>query len=64
MQEALDERTCITIINYLINPVADIRWHIKSCERVENKRVGFTSQQVMDAVIEYGKVPVMIQSYA
>ena len=27
--EALDERTCITLLNSLINPVDDLRWHIK-----------------------------------
>ena len=64
MPEALDKRTCLTLLNSLINPVSDLRWHINSCERVENKGVGFTAQQVIDAVLDYAKVPVTIQSYA
>ena len=40
------------LLNYLINPVANIRWHIKSFERVENKGVGLTAQQVIDAVLD------------
>ena len=62
--EALDEQTCLTLLNSLINPVANIRQHTKSCERVENKGVELTAQQVMDAVIEYEKVTVIIQYYA
>ena len=62
--EALDERTFITLLNSLIDPLSNLRWHIKICERVENKGVGFISQQVMDAILEYSKIPVTIQSYA
>ena len=58
--EALDEHTFLTLINYLINPVAYLLRNIKSCEIVENKGVGFTAQQVIDAVLDYAKVPVMI----
>ena len=64
MPEALDKCTSLTILNYLINPVANLRRHIKICERVDNKGVGFTSQKFMDAVLEYAKVPVTIQYYA
>ena len=60
--ESLDGRTFLTLINDLINPIADLRWNIKSCERVENKGVVFTAQQVMAAVINYAQVPVTIQS--
>ena len=63
MPEALDERTCITLLNSLINPSYDLGWNIKICERVDNKRFGFTSQEVMNSVLEYDKVPVTIQSY-
>ena len=62
--EALDECTCLTLLNPLINPVADLNRHIKIYERVENKGVGLTGQQVMDDVLEYLKVSVIIQSYA
>ena len=62
--EALDECTCLTHLNCLINPVADLFWQIKSCERVENKGVGFTAAKVMDAGLDYAKVPVTIQAYA
>ena len=54
--EALDKRTSLTLLNSLINPVANLQWNIKSCERVENTAVGFTAQQVMDAVLDYAKV--------
>ena len=64
MLEALDERTCITLLNSLINPVSDLRRHIKIYERVDNKGFGFTSQEVMNSVLEYAQVPVTIQSYA
>ena len=50
--EALDERTFLIILNYLINYVANVCWYIKSCKRVENKGFGFTAQQVMDAVLD------------
>ena len=49
--EALNERTCLMILNYLINNVANIRWHINIFKIVENKGAGFTLQQVMDAVL-------------
>ena len=62
--EALDECTCLTLLNSLINPVSNLSWNIKICERVENKGVVFTPQQVMDYVLEYAKVPIVIQSYA
>ena len=62
--EELDERTSIKILISLINPVDDLFRNIKICERVENKGIGFTSQQVMDAVLEYAKVPVTIGYYA
>ena len=62
--EALDERTCLTLLNSLINPVANLHWHIKICKRVENKWVVFIAQQVMDAVLDYSKVLVTIQSYS
>ena len=32
--EVLDERTCLTLLNSLTNPVANLCWHIKICERV------------------------------
>ena len=64
MREVLDECTCLTLIDTLINPVANVRWHINIRERVENKGVVFIAQQVMDAVIDYVKVLVTIQSYA
>ena len=37
--------------------------NINICERVENKRAGFTAQQIMYDVLEYAKVPVTIQYY-
>ena len=40
--EELDEHMCITLLNYLINPVVDLWRLIKICERVDNKGVGFT----------------------
>ena len=58
----LDNCTFLTLLNYLINPVAAIFWHIKSCERVENTGVGFTAQKVIDDVLDYDKVPVTIDS--
>ena len=58
--EALDERTCLTFHNSLMNHVANIRRHIKSWEIVENKEVGFTEQQVMNSVHDHAKVPVTI----
>ena len=51
------------LFNYLINTVANIRWHIKISRRVGNKGVRFTAQQVMDTVLDYAKVPFKIQSY-
>ena len=51
MPEALDERMCITLLNYLINPVSDLLHNIKSCDIVDNKGVVFTSQQVMNTVM-------------
>ena len=62
--EALDEITCLTIINFLIKLVADLRRHIKICGIVENKGILFISQQVMYTILEYAKVPITIQSYA
>ena len=62
--EALDERTCLTLLNFLINSVTNLCRHIKIFERVENKGFVFTSQQVMDAVLKYAMVPVKIQSHA
>ena len=50
--EALNERTCLTFFNFLINHTANLRWHIILSKIVENKGVGFTLQQVMDAVID------------
>ena len=35
--EVIYERTFLTILNYLVNPVSYLRCHIKTCERVENK---------------------------
>ena len=32
--ETLDERSCLMFLNSLINPVANLRRHIKSCEKV------------------------------
>ena len=61
---ALDERKCLTLLNSLIRPSSYLYHHIKRCERVENKGVVFTSQRVMDDVLEYAKVPNTIQSYA
>ena len=61
--EALDKCMCITLLNYLINPYSNLRQNIKICERVDNKGVGLTSQDVMNSVLEYDKVPVKIQSY-
>ena len=52
------------LLNSLINNVADLCINIKSCEIFENKGVGFTAQQVMDAILDYAKVPVTIQSYS
>ena len=46
----------------IINPIADLRQKIKSYEKVENQGHGFTSQHMIDAVIEYSKVPATIQS--
>ena len=63
MPEALDERTCLTLLNSLINPSSKLGWNIKICERVNNKAFGLTSQEVMNSVLEYDKVPVTIQSY-
>ena len=37
MTEALDECTCIMLLNYLINIVVDIRRHINIFKRVEIK---------------------------
>ena len=48
----------------MINLVAELIQNIKRCEITENKGFGFTSQQVMDAVLEYAKVTVTIQYYA
>ena len=62
--EALDECTCLKLLNYIINHMDDIRRHINIFKRVENKGFGFIAQQVMDAVLEYAKVPITIQSYA
>ena len=62
--ESPDERMCLTLLNLLINPVSDLRWHIKIYERVKNKYIGFILQQVVDGVLEYDKVPITIQSYA
>ena len=50
-------------MNSLIKPVYDIHWHIKICERVEIKGIGFTSQQVIEVVLEYAKEPITTQSY-
>ena len=61
--EVLYELTCLNLLNYLINPVADLLRNIKSYEIMENKGVGFTTQQVMDVVLEYVKVTVTTQSY-
>ena len=54
--ESLDERTCLKFLNSLINPATDLLRHIKMCKRVEN--------QVMDAVLEDSKSPLIIQSKA
>ena len=55
--------TCLTIFNDLINHVADLSLHIKNFEGVENKGVSSTAQQVIEAVLDYAKVSVTIQSY-
>ena len=44
MTEALYERTFLMLLSSLINPVANLHRNIKSCDRVENKGVGFTAQ--------------------
>ena len=62
--EALDERTCITLLNCMIKPVAYKRWYTNICEREDKKGFGFTSHQVVDSVLEYAKINVTIQSYA
>ena len=56
--------TCLTIFNDLINHVADLSLHIKNFEGVENKGVSSTAQQVIEAVLDYAKVSVTIQSYS
>ena len=61
---ALDERTCLTIIISIINPVVNIRRKIKRYKNFENQGYGFMSQQVIYAVLEYSKVPITIQTYA
>ena len=38
--------------------------HIKNCEGVENKGVSSTAQHVIEAVLDYAKVSVTIQSYS
>ena len=63
MPEALDERTFLTLLNSLINSSSELGWNIKICERVDNKGFGCTSQEVMNSVLEYDKVPVTIQYY-
>ena len=60
--EVLDECTCFKLLNYLVNPVSNLCQNIKSFERMENKGVGFTAQHIMDAVLEYAKVQVTINS--
>ena len=40
--KVLDERTCLTIINYVISPFTELCPHIKICERVKNKVIEFT----------------------
>ena len=62
--EAPDERTYITLIIYIINPVANLLWKIKSCKKVDNQGHGLTPQQNIDAILEYSKVTVTIKSYA
>ena len=37
MSEALDERMCLTVLNFLIKPVANLRRSIKICEILESK---------------------------
>ena len=64
MPEALDECTYLTLLHYLIKPVANLRWNINISERVESKGVGFIPQKVMDFILEYFKVPVTIQYYS
>ena len=51
-------------ISSIINPFSSIIKHIKICENVENQGHGFTSQKKIDAVLEYSKVPITIQSYS
>ena len=62
--EALDERTCIAHISFVINPVANLHRPIKSCKKVDKKVHVFTSQHKIDAVLEYSKLIVTIHSYA
>ena len=53
----------MTLVNSIINPVAKLLWNLKICDNVYNQEHGFTSQQNIDAVLKYSKVPVTIQSY-
>ena len=50
--------------NYLINPITNLCRHIKISKRVKNKGIEFTVQKLVDDILDYAKVPVMIQSYA
>ena len=51
--EAFFERTCITLIRSNIDPVSDLRWHTKRCDKFENQGRAFTSKHKIDAVLEY-----------
>ena len=50
--ESLCERTCITLLRFSINPVDNLFRNVKICEKVENQVHGFTSHNMIDAVLK------------
>ena len=64
MSEELYECARLTLISYIINPVANLHRNIKICEKVKNQGHGFTYHQMICALLEYSKGPVTIQYYA